>query len=246
MGNFSEKQNSEQLEDHNQEILNQFRALAEATAKILNLNKISTRPYDNQALPLFSLLNPTRQQTSLAQLRTYFGTLQACLDTKSATENQSVWSALQLLGLKPTSDIFEKISSDYAIEIYDGEGIQAWRNLTFMSVCSYTLEEMFSLTWQERYERSPLAEKQTTEVVIDIFTGKIKGTTACQIHNQISETCSGGKFVIDVFHEYISPLTGPNSGVSGFIVLSKVKLLRQNSIAYPSAFDYRADEQALL
>ena len=112
-----------------------------------------------------------------------------------------------------------------AVEAYDLGGIQFWRNLKFLEVSNYTIEEMFCLPWHERYKYDLKAAKMTEDIVIKILTGQIKDTHYCDIYNVLVEKHSAKKYAINVHHKIVSPLFYEDNSVAGFIVISDAKIL---------------------
>lgn len=218
---------SELYQDLNvQSDVSEFKKQTEAVANILAENNIQVTTYRDPLLPAFSSLDQTRKQNSLKEIEFYKKSLHMALgEDRTINEKQSLWSSLKLLGLRPTSDILDIIGPEDSVEAYDIGGIQFWRNFKFFEVCSYTLEEMFSIPWHDRYDRDEAAVKQTQEIAMKLMSGQITKTIHCDIRNILVEKRSENKFVIDARHTHISPLFDQYNAVSGFIVVSKVKLL---------------------
>ncbi|MBC7464576.1 MAG: hypothetical protein H7256_01165 [Bdellovibrio sp.] len=206
--------------------VSRFKKLTEDVAFMLNENRAEVVAYRDPSMNSFSMLDQARQKNSLKEIEFYKKSLEmAVSEDRTINEKQSLWSSLKLLGLRPTSDVLDLVNSEDSVEAYDLGGIQFWRNFKFFEVCSYTLEEMFSLPWSDRYDRDDVAVKKTEEIAMNLITGKMTETIYCNIENILVENLSENKFVIDARHTHISPLFDQYSAVSGFIVVSKVKLL---------------------
>ncbi len=212
----------------------EFKTLAEDVAQLLSSGGVPVIPYHSALLPVFSNLNADRKKFSLNQLSFYKKSLEMAQEGRSINEKQSLWTSIKLLGLRPTSDILNLVTSEDSVEGYDITGIQFWRNFKFMEVCSYTLEEMFSIPWPERYERDLEASKLTYEVQKKINSGRLEETYDCDIHNIIVETCSEKRNIIDAHHRHISPLYDDSNNVAGYIVISKVQLLGMREPTLPT------------
>ena len=210
---------------HSMLLNSEFKRLADEIAQITNTKKLVTAAYHDPALRLFSALDEERKRASLAQINTYNNSLKSASADGLINEKQSLWTVLKTLGFRPKSDIFEMVHADEAVEAYDLGGIQFWRNLKFLEVCNYTIEEMFCLPWHERYDRNLDAAKMTEDVVKRILTGEITDTHNCDIYNVLVERHSAKKYAIDVHHKMVSPLFYEDNSVAGFIVISDVKIL---------------------
>lgn len=206
-------------------LVSEFKSAAEEIAKIITDHKVSVSAYHDSNLVLFLALDDERRRNSLTQITIYKESLQMAAENGSMNEKQSLWTTLKHLGMRPKSDIFEVINSNEAVEAYDLSGIQFWRNLKFLEVCNYTIEEMFCLPWHERYDRDLDAAKMTEDIVIKIVTGQITETYNCDIYNVLIERHSAKKYAIDVHHKQVSPLYSADNTVAGFIVISSVKVI---------------------
>lgn len=208
-------------------IIENFRNVLEQTAIILNKFNVKAAPYKHSELRDYSNLTVEAKKIALKDASTYLQVLNTDLDQEENnqySEGQSLWLALKFFGLRPTSDVFEHLTKQDAIELYSAEGIQLWRNFKFMEVCSYTLEEIFCYTWQERYERDETATQKIIEVISNFSLDNPK-TVRCSIKNLLKEKFSVKKLTIDVCHEHLSPVFDYSNRPAGFISSSKVNII---------------------
>lgn len=223
----------ELLLNNDQELINNFREILIKTASLLKYLGVSVVAFHDKNLVDFSKLSVPLKKSAMQDAQNYYNLLSETELTRNEDENlseistpgQSVWYALQKTKMRPASDLFSLLSYDDAIEVYSSEDIQVWRNLKFWEVCSYSLEEMYCYTWQERYHRDDGAINKILTLIKN-FSPTSPTSIPCNINNLLEEKFSKNKFKIDVTHEILSPLLSYNTNnIAGFIVVSKVKLL---------------------
>lgn len=211
-----------------------FREILEEISSTLFSLGVKVKPYHSPCLDHYSHLSNSQKKLSLSDSTKYLESLTASEFSKEneITEHpdrgEALWLALRFFGLRPTSDLFENLTLDDSIEVYNSAGIQIWRNLRFMEVCSYSLEEIFCYTWQERYNRSDEATNQIINL-ISKFSPSSPKSVHCQIKNVLYEVFSEKKLVIDVTHKLLSPVFNSANQVGGFVVASKVKIISNNN-----------------
>lgn len=183
------------------------------------------KPFHDPSLPHFSSLSQEKKQSALHYVRRIWGITQHHVQNHVDAENNAMalWSALKSCGLTPGSDLFGHLEGDDKIEIYTLNGIQIWRNCNVMEICSYTLEEIYSFDWQERYERSP-RDNQAIMAAIDQAIKPGGNFRAMIPRHQVVEKFSENRLCLNVRHDYFFPLMGPEREVSAFLVTSKVEI----------------------
>lgn len=83
--------------------------------------------------------------------------------------------ALNQFGLKPmNNDVFNVITLDDVIELYNIQGIQLYRNMRFFKVCSYNLLELSVHPWEVLYDKPTHVIESTQKVIERLFeTGNV-------------------------------------------------------------------------
>lgn len=128
--------------------------------------------------PHFSNLPQAKQDEVLEYLRFY---LELCMGQIAAGDRLSdnlsfTWRALKRLGFVPRSDLFNHLTDEDVIEIYNSDNRQLFRNLRFFDHCSYTLEELCTLEWWTLFERDQKITMKLFEAAEKIFRGEITET----------------------------------------------------------------------
>jgi hypothetical protein len=89
---------------------------------------------------------------------------------------RQLWRYLIKRKLVPCSDLFDKISKTDTVQVYGNDFRLLFASLNFFDYISFTLEQIFSETWQNAVVRDPLIIQQLTVDFTQIFSGKIRNT----------------------------------------------------------------------
>lgn len=205
-------------------LVTEFRDLAETVAGRLVACGLETKPYADPSVSSYSALTPEVQKSRLENLRVYLQTIEMAEKSGDRFEDsRSIWHGLSALGLVPPSDLFAKLPPDSAIEVYDLQGIQIWRNWETMRVCSYTLEEIFSLEWHRRYDRDERITAQCFQAVMEVMSGQKGEILDPEIPTHfLLETCSQERFLLNIKFRLIARLKDRDGNPAGFLVASSV------------------------
>lgn len=213
--------------------VNEFRELADAVVTLCARYEVQVRSYANPELPLFSALSPAAQEKALRGLRTYLASLKMVEDHDEdlRDDQRSLWYALSTLGLLPPSQLFSLFKSGEVIEIYDMEGFQIWRNFNFLKICSYTLEEMYSIEWHRRYRRSSEKSQECLEKI-----GLLMSQKSPEIYNALigehilEETESRERLMLSARHDWLIRLNDRAGIFSAWMGISTVEILKDRRL----------------
>jgi hypothetical protein len=187
-------------------------------------------PYRDPSLKIFSSLSHDKQENAYNAFLKYYGVCSAATyeDIRLSDDPSLLWYVIKELGLRPCSDLFNKIQPNDVIEIYNTDFIQIFRNFAFFSICSYSLEEIFSYEWRELYERDPVITGKLAELAFSLLSGDVKTTIPILGigDHQLTEVFSPSRHKMVVNHSYLSPLFGKSKGkVEAFAIFSKAKVI---------------------
>jgi hypothetical protein len=205
----------------------QFRLIADRICSLVSSHSVRLVAYNSPELPLYSALPPSKQAEILDQLKVFQRTIEVTLSNGDSLENvgRSVWHALSTLGFVPPSDIFSKIGNDDVVEIYDLQNIQLWRNFNFLKICSYTIEEMYSVDWPSRYSRDPAMNSECIAKVTSLLTGETPDVYYAGIREHVlEETLSAERLVLQASHDWFARLKNQRGELTAWLVTSKVKI----------------------
>jgi hypothetical protein len=108
----------------------------------------------NPARPVFLSLNVQQKVEALKQAQVYLNFVSSVREPIFDARNE-LRAFEFFFGVGFSDEVFEAVGADDVIEVYTSENIQVWRNLNFFKICSYSLEELFSENWMDRYVRDP-------------------------------------------------------------------------------------------
>lgn len=214
--------------DLDQTYLEEFKRIALALQAFGQKYGVPIQGFHGPELPHFSRLSSTEKSRIVNLLKVF---LETFLVTEGAgaridRHDQALWHALSCMKFVPPQDLLQHIAKDDVIEVYTPEGLQIWRNLNFMKICSYTLEEMYCIDWPSRYDRAPemtascLAEiqKLLSMQTPDIYPVRVPA-------HRFQETCSSGRFYLEASHEIFARLANRQGEVVAWLATSKVEVL---------------------
>lgn len=141
---------------HDNSNISSFRDRADKLAVFGEMAGVEIIPYKDASLPLFGLLPVDQQNEIIRQLDVQIDIYESAVSAgeKLSDGLKTLWWATRRLGFVPPSDIFDRINPEDIIEINNGS-YQVFRSFSYYKYCSYSLEELYSLTWFDLYEREP-------------------------------------------------------------------------------------------
>ena len=212
----------------NIDLTSEFKILADQIAALASKYGITLKGYRSPELPLFQALPGAKQQEVIALAKKYYASLVAieAMGERLDNHTRSTWAALSGLGLVPPSDLFNHFNAGSAVEIYDLNNLQIWRNFETFKVCSYTLEEIYCIEWFHRYERSLEISQACISYVTDLLMGKTEDIVFPDIPSHIlDETCSIEKLRLEMRFILICRLMDREGKLAAFAVISSAKLV---------------------
>jgi hypothetical protein len=126
----------------------------------------------------------------------------------SATDEKGLfWRFVAKMGYTPTSDIFDLITNQDYLEVYDHEGYQIYRSLNYFSLVSFTVEDLITLNWKSDFKRDRSILLDLLEVNLRFATGLFNKTYHCDKvpKHQVREMIAK-EYLHELGLKYISPL----------------------------------------
>lgn len=155
--------------------------------------------------PFFLQLNPIEQDDIIARFRLYQTLLEQVTEDGKAEEKKLLWYALKKLRLVSTSNMMDLIEDGDLVEVYLGTR-QVYRTFNYYNLCSYSLDELASLPWDELFYRPP---EITAQIFNEIGTAlqSRKVLVSETPEHVVEELMSANKFKFKYKLKYIVPLT---------------------------------------
>ncbi|MCB0365643.1 MAG: hypothetical protein H6624_04420 [Bdellovibrionaceae bacterium] len=205
-----------------------FLCLSTHLASIATKDGVHYHPYFDPRLKVFSSLSPQQQQNALSSLETYIGICELTqANGARLRDNKSLlWYALKSMKLRFSSDLFDLISEEDTIEIYDAENIQIFRNLQAMSLLSYSLEDLFCHTWMELFSReNPEIVENIQKTAIEMFTSNSNSARPMSHlgFQKVRESRSPLKYEYNLMVKYLAPLLDDNGHVVALMAIEDVQ-----------------------
>lgn len=128
------------------------------------------------SIEIFASLPMERQAQIMSNFSTYIRILSENLEpevdrTPGVREVARLKWALNQFGLKVKSnDVFNIVSLDDVIELYNLQGIQLYRNVRFFKVCSYNLLDLSVNSWETLYDKPSHVLEATQKLIQRLFT----------------------------------------------------------------------------
>lgn len=213
-----------------------FKKLADEIVRIGKKNDVKIKGYHSESLPLFSALSATAKTNALKHLETFLRSLEMVENSggNHSSQERALWGALSTLGLLPPTEMFSLFHPDDVVEIYDLQGIQIWRNFNFLGICSYTLEEVFSLEWHKRYSRDEERTLECQEKVGMLLSGQTPTIYHVDVSEHlVEESLSAERFILSLKYRFIARLKNTEGTLSAWIVASQVKIVGHGVSPHP-------------
>lgn len=184
------------------------------------LEGLALVPFHDASLPYFQKLSSDARAALTRQVTEYVDVMsESSIEDRSVLRNsRTLWRMLGRLRWRPAPDLFESLRDEFVIEIYDADGLQIFRSFNFFPLCTYTLEEIYTLPWFELYDRDEARFGQTLDIVRDVLTQPQLGTRPMVggVH-EVRERKGPVRRCTTIRPEVISPLHDSGGDVCGFV-----------------------------
>jgi hypothetical protein len=127
---------------------------------------------------IFLSADQTLKDRMIIRLESEISIFEDSLGAKEALDDSGcqLWRYLLKRKLVPCSDLFDKISKTDTIQVYGGDFRLLFASLNFFDYISFTLEQIFSETWQSAVVRDAKVIQQLGVDFTQIFSGEIRNT----------------------------------------------------------------------
>jgi hypothetical protein len=196
---------------HSQALRNaRFTELGTAFSNLARSVGISVKVCSSDDLPNFSKLPINDQEAAIRRLTIYPDLCDILSQDPGLPclleEKKLLWLALKKLRLLPGSDLMDLLTIDDLIEVYVGNR-QVYRTFNYYDLCSYSLEELETVPWDQLFFRSDssILQKLLAEVEQMLTHRKIV-KSAASVHT-VYETNSPLMKSFSYQLKYLAPLT---------------------------------------
>lgn len=154
-----------------------FRDAVSSLAKLAAEEGVSLVPFHEFSLPIFSALGDEARGTAVRDAEEMNSLWRETRQGGGTLSNsrQLLWRFLSRMKLHIPADFLELYRDDWVIEIYNRDGLQIFRSFSVFRFTSFSLEELLSIPWWERYHRENEDHGFLLEIQKGIFDGEIRG-----------------------------------------------------------------------
>jgi hypothetical protein len=148
-------------------------------------------------------------------------------------DRKMLWSLMQRLQLRPTSDLFSRLNDSDVVEIYlVPEFIQVFRSFRFFELCNYSLDDLLSRPWWELYDRKEHITTSAFDMINRMISSSDPGTTYYNLGPHILiERDSSKRYRSLQELRFFSPLWDKNNGIAGIVnVVHPIEMFRNENV----------------
>ncbi len=209
------------------EFLYEYRYWTQRLGYLIQRMGLNIKSNPQIVLPYFRVAPLLKRQEFITKIKFY-----TQLIATSEMENIDIikdkaflWKSFSQIGLLPSSDLFSQIHPGDYIEVYDPDGIQLFANFEFLSLISYSFEEILWWPWDQLFDRDP----KHTESILSNFVrcfSDAQGPFVPSVENHICwETRSETPKEALVTMKMFAPLFARNKKPMAMLATSKIQLL---------------------
>ena len=196
----------------------------------------------DSTLPEFRKLSSNDQQSAVEKIEANLDVFASVVASGGnlSSPNTIAWMACQKLGYTPPSDFFSKLTDEDVIEIYSKDGLHQFANLKFFEICSYTLEQLYTLPWHTLWQREEKDVALLMSLPGIVLSPDHSGTLeVLSRHQKVKESASPFKYETRYQMRFIAPLICRDTHKKMGMIVSERALL-EGPLLSPS------EEEALL
>lgn len=198
----------------------QFRGLVEKLAVLGAAEGVVLIPYEDRDLPFFQKLSLEEQRVIVNLMGSYTQVMEEVVREERHIVNNknSLWRMLSRLRWLAPDDLFPFLSDQDVIEIYDQSGRQLYRSFNFFPLCTYTIEQIYTVPWFDLYERDEEMTQANLTSALDVLRHPELGTrpNSCPVH-EVREKQKPIRRCTRIEPGILSPLRDLKGNVVGFV-----------------------------
>ena len=154
--------------------LRRFHFLLGEIASKLELYGIYRSAYSSN--PVFLDLEPDVRQRIVTSLEREVRVLKSLssAQTDMDFDRKFIWRSMLDMNILPHKDFWKYYNKNCVVEFYNSHGIQLFRNFNFYHFCSYTIEDVYTRTLFDLYERDKKINDLITHRSLPFFLRDVK------------------------------------------------------------------------
>lgn len=135
-----------------------------------------------------------------------------------------IWSLFKKLDLRPPSNLMDKIEIEDYIEIRDKNGVQIFGNFEFLTLLSYSVEEVFWYSWEDLFARDEIV----TQKIVAAFVKSVSSASGPfdpEVPEHVGFEKSAEKRKYSVKMKMFSPVFSKSHQPDYMLATSKIQIL---------------------
>jgi PAS domain-containing protein len=177
-------------------------------------------PPDSSAWQKIDSLPLPMRQAMLNGFANFYGIYSAAVEEEIGFQESRkvLWRMIARMKLLCCSDLFNAIDDHDVIEVYDSSLIQIFRNLRFLELCTYSMEEVLAHEWTQLFRRPASVDAEILRVSREILESRHLSTFKAPFPAYaLEETFSDERARFWIEHGVISPLFDSEHRVVAFV-----------------------------
>lgn len=204
-----------------------FHKLTQSVDHLMSEHGLNIRRDPSTVYPHFFCADLNKQLPFLRRLKLYIELLEeAQIEGMDVMRDKMfLWKSFQKIRVVPSSDLFELIVPGDYIEVYDATGVQLFSNFEFLSILSYSFEEVLWWSWDELFGRHPEHNEPIGRAFEKCFIDA-KGPFCPDIEEHLCwEMRSPEMKKAKVFMKMFSPIFGRDKSPKAMLATSTIKVI---------------------
>lgn len=204
-----------------------FRTLALRYQEIARESGVKLRPFRSPDMPLWAKATPEARKVATDFLETIVSIHEETIAAKETPINsrQLLWRALGRLSLVPDSGIFDRITNEDVVVVYNDVQTAVFWNLQFFNFSSFTVEDMFFGVWHQMTKRDPAVHETLYKMAVNIITGKITGIFHPPVGPHTVEELDSLECTKTIMEIPCGSVLTTKGKFSGMLIIQKMKII---------------------
>jgi hypothetical protein len=207
----------------------EFKRLIEGIAEFARRAGLKVQAGTERSWAHYRSLPQTQKAEIFVSAKNYFEICEATIKEGSQISETAslLWMSLKHFGLFPGSDLMDRLTNDMVVEVYNQDGIQIFRNMKFMEVCSYTIADVFIYPWWELFKRNDELLNDLKHEIGQVLEGKTNKLLESKIRrHRIVESFSVEQSEIEMKIAFFGPIFHRGTKqIAGFVAASEATVL---------------------
>jgi PAS domain-containing protein len=138
---------------------------------------------------------------------------------------QLLWRALRKYSLVPGREIFDHITDEDVVIIYNEDQKAIFWNLQFFKVSSLSVEELFFGQWFNFTRRDPSIQEKLYRLALDVITGRVEGNFIPDVPPHVVEEIDSIERTRTLMEIPMGSVLTKGGKFGGMLIIQRMKIL---------------------